>query len=430
METLDAHGTDDATPAPGLYPHRGPVDVWELIAFLRRTYPIPGPEPTNCPADFADPTPAPAPVPVPETDQVSEVVAGDDAVAETQTVSAQPDPAADPAAEQVAIVGAAVSDLATTHVNPFDTPIHEGPLKGHDPAEWAECCVPPWAPLPETGQRPAPAEPTAVTAAEAASDVVSVAVTAQTEAVSDLAEHDEDPFGFFEDPGTDTAPADEDPFGFADEVVDEAPHEASADVPEEAPATGNQPPLAGLTVLVTGEVTGMTRPAANQALDALGAKVASSVGAKTSLVVLGEGAGLSKLSKISTLRIPVMSAADFLALYRKFSAGEPVTTPTGEPLADFEARQAEQAAEAVDRGSLAAWFGDAPDPVEPDDHLPMQRRHLVTMVVVFPLHNGRPMREVRMKCDCGHRWLSDSIHTGMKCPNRFIERPAAPQAAA
>ena len=55
----------------------------------------------------------------------------------------------------------------------------------------------------------------------------------------------------------------------------------------------------------------MSRAEAKDALQALGAKVASSVSAKTNQVVAGPGAG-SKLTKAESLGIPVTDEAKFM----------------------------------------------------------------------------------------------------------------------
>lgn len=72
-------------------------------------------------------------------------------------------------------------------------------------------------------------------------------------------------------------------------------------------------PLAGQTWVVTGKLEVMGRNEAKAALQALGARVAGSVSAKTHCVVAGPGAG-SKLDKARELAIEVIDEAAFVAL--------------------------------------------------------------------------------------------------------------------
>ncbi|MEM6580431.1 MAG: NAD-dependent DNA ligase LigA [Pseudomonadota bacterium] len=72
-------------------------------------------------------------------------------------------------------------------------------------------------------------------------------------------------------------------------------------------------PLAGETWVVTGKLESMGRDDAKVQLQALGAKVAGSVSAKTSAVVAGPGAG-SKLSKAQELDVRVIDETAFLEL--------------------------------------------------------------------------------------------------------------------
>ena len=71
-------------------------------------------------------------------------------------------------------------------------------------------------------------------------------------------------------------------------------------------------PLAGQTWVLTGTLEAMSRDEGKARLEALGAKVAGSVSAKTHCVVAGPGAG-SKLTKASELGVPVLDEAAFLA---------------------------------------------------------------------------------------------------------------------
>ncbi|MEP7706385.1 NAD-dependent DNA ligase LigA [Paraglaciecola sp. 25GB23A] len=78
-------------------------------------------------------------------------------------------------------------------------------------------------------------------------------------------------------------------------------------------------PLAGQTFVLTGTLSQMDRNAAKDKLQTLGAKVAGSVSAKTSVVVAGASAG-SKLAKAESLGIKVMNEDDMLALFAELGA--------------------------------------------------------------------------------------------------------------
>jgi DNA ligase (NAD+) len=77
---------------------------------------------------------------------------------------------------------------------------------------------------------------------------------------------------------------------------------------EEAASAGAAPaagPLAGVTVVLTGTLSGYTRDEAADAVQALGGKVSGSVSKKTTFLIAGESAG-SKLDKAESLGVPVL----------------------------------------------------------------------------------------------------------------------------
>jgi DNA ligase (NAD+) len=74
-------------------------------------------------------------------------------------------------------------------------------------------------------------------------------------------------------------------------------------------------PLAGMTFVVTGTLQSMSREAAQERLRARGAKVSSSVSAKTTFVVHGADPG-SKLAKATELGVRLLDEAAFLALLK------------------------------------------------------------------------------------------------------------------
>jgi DNA ligase (NAD+) len=92
---------------------------------------------------------------------------------------------------------------------------------------------------------------------------------------------------------------------------------------ESAPASAQAEvglPLAGQTWVLTGTLESMTRDAAREKLEALGAKVAGSVSAKTHTVVAGPGAG-SKLARAESLGITVLDESAFIQRLQELEAG-------------------------------------------------------------------------------------------------------------
>ncbi|HEY0868859.1 MAG TPA: NAD-dependent DNA ligase LigA [Acidothermaceae bacterium] len=72
-------------------------------------------------------------------------------------------------------------------------------------------------------------------------------------------------------------------------------------------------PLAGLTVVVTGSLTGWSRDSATEAIQNAGGKVVGSVSKKTDFVVVGDNPG-SKYDKALTLGVPVLDESGFQIL--------------------------------------------------------------------------------------------------------------------
>ncbi|MBT7450268.1 MAG: NAD-dependent DNA ligase LigA, partial [Rhodospirillaceae bacterium] len=83
----------------------------------------------------------------------------------------------------------------------------------------------------------------------------------------------------------------------------------------DAPDTDSSP-IAGKTVVFTGTLETMSRSEAKAGAQALGAKVAGSVSAKTDLVVAGPGAG-SKLKKAEEFGVEVKTEQEYLVFVGK-----------------------------------------------------------------------------------------------------------------
>ncbi|MCB1391399.1 MAG: NAD-dependent DNA ligase LigA, partial [Rhodobacteraceae bacterium] len=95
------------------------------------------------------------------------------------------------------------------------------------------------------------------------------------------------------------------------ESVDRLVAQLTEIVPPEARATDSA--IAGKTLVFTGTLTRMTRAEAKARAEALGAKVAGSVSAKTDLLIAGEAAG-SKAAKAEALGVTVIDEDAWLAM--------------------------------------------------------------------------------------------------------------------
>lgn len=87
--------------------------------------------------------------------------------------------------------------------------------------------------------------------------------------------------------------------------------EAGVNMDSQAAPAGDK--LAGLTFVLTGELSACSRKEAGEKLEAMGAKVAGSVSKKTGCVVAGAAAG-SKLRRAQELGVPVLDEEQFLVL--------------------------------------------------------------------------------------------------------------------
>lgn len=89
--------------------------------------------------------------------------------------------------------------------------------------------------------------------------------------------------------------------------------EAGVNMESQAAPVGDR--LAGITFVLTGELSACSRKEAGDKLEAQGAKVSGSVSKKTGCVIAGEAAG-SKLRKAQELGIPVLTEEEFLELLK------------------------------------------------------------------------------------------------------------------
>lgn len=86
--------------------------------------------------------------------------------------------------------------------------------------------------------------------------------------------------------------------------------------PHMAAQTKAEGVFTGMTVVVTGTLSSMSRKEAESLIESLGGKAAGSVSKKTSMVVAGEQAG-SKLTKALELGIRVLDENEFIQMTRQ-----------------------------------------------------------------------------------------------------------------
>lgn len=159
-------------------------------------------------------------------------------------------------------------------------------------------------------------------------------------------------------------------------------------------------PFDGITVIITGDVDGFTRASANDAITMLGGKPVGSVSGRTGLVIMGDGAGVSKMAKTRQHNLLVIEGPAFADLVTAVEQGTWDGTPVGERVADYDARTAD------------------PAPPEPDpiSLVPFAERHLIGQATAYPTVDGRPVRQYRRWCQCGHKWLGTGPDEAFACP--------------
>ena len=86
---------------------------------------------------------------------------------------------------------------------------------------------------------------------------------------------------------------------------------------EQQVATG---PLAGQTFLLTGRLTSMTRPVAEEAIIRLGGTIASGVSKSLNHLIVGEDAG-SKLAKAQKAGVPIHDEQWLIELLKELEIG-------------------------------------------------------------------------------------------------------------
>ena len=184
-------------------------------------------------------------------------------------------------------------------------------------------------------------------------------------------------------------------------VTEPTEPEPDAATPTDVESVDAIQPLDGLSVLITGNLPTLGRPQAQEIVTALGGKPVASVSAATGLVILGDGAGLSKMEKIRSFNHLVMSGEDFEDLVEGRVSW---TSPVGIPCRDWEAAQ-DQAA------------GIEPD--EPVDTTPIAERHLLGVVGLGMRGTGfdkyAHYRSLCIRCGTQREGTHDDVST--PCPN-------------
>lgn len=105
--------------------------------------------------------------------------------------------------------------------------------------------------------------------------------------------------------------------------------------------------LKGKSVIITGEIDGLSRKEAEQVLMDAGAKIEKSLNKKVELVVLGEKAGPSKLEKIEKLGCETKEWDDLLEEIKSDGGAEPAGGDDDEEMDDDDVEEEEEEVEEV-----------------------------------------------------------------------------------
>lgn len=180
-------------------------------------------------------------------------------------------------------------------------------------------------------------------------------------------------------------------------------------------------PFAGLTVLVTGDLPTLPRAKAQEKVVELGGKSVGSVSGSTGLVVIGEGAGVSKMAKVRQHDLLVLSGTDFEALLLDPASHPAVidastTGNIGLPCSEWELDNTE--------------LDDSDIEDDPSSGIPWSERHLVGQASAPPRDGARGV-EYRLWClKCNAKWVGTRSHesTYDGCPNDENSRLGKAQA--
>jgi DNA ligase (NAD+) len=85
--------------------------------------------------------------------------------------------------------------------------------------------------------------------------------------------------------------------------------------------------LAGVSVVVTGTLASMSREEAEEAVAARGGKATGSVSSRTTVLVVGEAPGASKVRKAAELGTQTLDEEGFLRMLEEGLPAEPATGP-------------------------------------------------------------------------------------------------------